>query len=142
MNTDVRGYFDGLTERVLGSVFEVPGEGLPACAAHELHLRDIRAAAEVSFPVTYKDHILIVEDNDGDITEILAAIRENPFLSDTPVIILSSMISATDRELIEKYNVARHMMKPVDLDAFLEVGNTVRQVLTERQILTAEEGKS
>jgi GxxExxY protein len=60
MNTD----FDALTERVLGAVFDVSntlGAGFlekawPRALLHELRLRGIRAAAEVSFPVTYKGH--------------------------------------------------------------------------------------
>jgi len=62
MNTDERGYFDALTERVLGAVFEVSntlGAGFlekvyQRALLHELRLRGIPAAAEVSFPVTYK----------------------------------------------------------------------------------------
>src|SRR5262249_49063167 len=64
MDTDERGYFDALTERVLGAVFEVSntlGAGFlekvyQRALLHELRLRGIRAAAEVSFPVTYKGH--------------------------------------------------------------------------------------
>ena len=64
MNTDERGYFDALTERVIGAVFEVSttlGAGFlekvhQRAPLHELRLRGIRAAAEVSFPVTYKGH--------------------------------------------------------------------------------------
>jgi len=64
MNTDERGYFDTLTERVLGAVFEVSnslGAGFlekvyQRALLHELRLRGIRAVAEVSFPVTYKGH--------------------------------------------------------------------------------------
>ena len=60
MKTDERGYFDALTERVLGAVFEVShtlGAGFlekvyQRAPLHELRLRGIRAAAEVSFPVT------------------------------------------------------------------------------------------
>jgi GxxExxY protein len=62
MKTDERGYFDALTERVLGAVFEVSntlGAGFlekvyQRALLHELRLRGIRAAAEVSLPVTYK----------------------------------------------------------------------------------------
>jgi hypothetical protein len=52
MNTDERGYFDALTERVLGAVFEV-SNNLSAgflekvyqrALIHELRLRGIRAA--------------------------------------------------------------------------------------------------
>ena len=64
MNTDERGYFDSLTERVLGAVFEVSntlGAGFlekvyQRALLTELRLRGIRAAAEVSFAVTYKGH--------------------------------------------------------------------------------------
>ncbi len=77
MNTEQHGYFDTLTERVLGAVFEVSntlGAGFlekvyQRALLHELRLRGIRAAAEVSFPVTYKGHAmgeyfadLLVED--------------------------------------------------------------------------------
>jgi len=64
MNADERGYFDLLTERVLGAVFEVSntiGSGFlekvyQRALIHELRLRGIRTAVEVSFPVTYKGH--------------------------------------------------------------------------------------
>jgi GxxExxY protein len=64
MNTDEHGSFDALTERVLGAVFEVSntlGAGFlekvyRRALLHELRLRGIRAAAEVSFPVSYKGH--------------------------------------------------------------------------------------
>jgi GxxExxY protein len=64
MNTDQRGYFDALTERVLGAVFEVSntlGAGFlekvyQRALLYELSMRGIRALAEVSFPVTYKGH--------------------------------------------------------------------------------------
>jgi GxxExxY protein len=62
MNTDQRGYFDALTERVLGAVFEVSntlGAGFlekvyQRALLYELSLRGIRTLAEGSFSVTYK----------------------------------------------------------------------------------------
>jgi GxxExxY protein len=59
MNAD---YFDALTERVIGAVFEVSntlGAGFlekvyRRALLHELRLRGMRAAPEVSFPVSYK----------------------------------------------------------------------------------------
>ena len=64
MNTDEHGFLDALTERVRGAVFQVSntlGAGFlekvyQRALLHELRLRGIRAAAEVSFPVTYKGH--------------------------------------------------------------------------------------
>jgi GxxExxY protein len=64
MNADERGYLDTLTERVLGAIFEVSntlGAGFlekvyQRALLHELHLRGIRATAEVSVQVIYKGH--------------------------------------------------------------------------------------
>ena len=84
MNTDQHRYFDALTERVSGAVFEVSnplGAGFlekvyQRALLHELSLRGIRAAAEVSVPVTYKgqavgeyfadilvEEVLVIESN-------------------------------------------------------------------------------
>ncbi len=64
MNTDERGFFDSLTEQVLGAVFEVSnslGAGFlekvyQRALLTELRLRGIWATANVSFAVTYKGH--------------------------------------------------------------------------------------
>src|SRR5579862_6764426 len=64
MNTDECGYFNTLTEQVLGAVFEVSntlGAGFlekvyQRALLQELRLRGIKAAAEVSFAVAYKGH--------------------------------------------------------------------------------------
>src|SRR5438309_1622798 len=61
-NTDERACFDVLSERVLGAAFEVSntlGAGFlekvyQRALLHELRLRGIGAASQVSFPVTYK----------------------------------------------------------------------------------------
>ncbi len=62
MNTDEHGYFDSLTERVLGAIFEVSntlGAGFlekvyQRALLTELRLRGIGATAEASFEVAYK----------------------------------------------------------------------------------------
>jgi GxxExxY protein len=64
MNTDERGFFDSLTERVLGAIFEVSntlGAGFlekiyERALLRELGLRGIRATAQASFTVAYKGH--------------------------------------------------------------------------------------
>ena len=51
MNTDEHGYFDALTERVLGAVFDVSNtlgagileKGYQRALLHELHLQGIQA---------------------------------------------------------------------------------------------------
>lgn len=63
MNSDERG-FDGLTEGVIGAVFEVSnalGAGFlekvyQRALLHELRLRGLRVASEVQFQVIYKGH--------------------------------------------------------------------------------------
>jgi GxxExxY protein len=77
MNADERGFFDSLTERVLGAVLEVSntlGAGFlekvyERAQLRELGLRGIRAVTQASFVITYKDHCvgeyfadLLVED--------------------------------------------------------------------------------
>ena len=62
MNADERGFFDSLTERVLGAVFEVSnilGAGFSEkvyerALLTEFRLCGIRATAQASFPVAYK----------------------------------------------------------------------------------------
>jgi GxxExxY protein len=64
MDTDERGYFDSLTERVLGAVIEVSntlGAGFlekvyERALLRELGLRGIRTITQASFAVTYKGH--------------------------------------------------------------------------------------
>ena len=64
MNADDRGYFDSMTEQVLGAVFEVSntlGAGFlekvyQRALLRELRLRSIRATAEASFAVIYKGY--------------------------------------------------------------------------------------
>ena len=66
MKTDERGYFDALTEQVLGAVFEVSntlGAGFlekvyQRALLVELRLRGVRAAGEVPFPVLYKGQVV------------------------------------------------------------------------------------
>jgi GxxExxY protein len=66
MNADARGFFDSLTERVIGAVLEVSntlGVGFlekiyERALLRELELRGIRATAQAPLPVTYKGHSL------------------------------------------------------------------------------------
>ncbi len=64
MNIDQHGFFDSLTESVLGAVFEVSntlGAGFlekvyERALPRELSIRGIRATTQALFPVCYKDH--------------------------------------------------------------------------------------
>lgn len=62
MDTDTHGFFDSLTEQVLGAVFEVAntlGSGFlekvyERALLKELSFRRVRATSQAPFPVTYK----------------------------------------------------------------------------------------
>jgi GxxExxY protein len=64
MNTNEPGFFDSLTERVIGAILEVSntlGAGFlervyQRALLTELGLRGIQAASQASFTVTYKGH--------------------------------------------------------------------------------------
>ncbi len=65
--------------------------------------------------------------------EILQALRANPTLSHLPVAILTSSSSARDRLGIHRLRVGRYIVKPPDLDAFLKIGFTVKELLSESE---------
>ena len=64
MNADERGFFDSLTERVIGAALEVSnalGAGFlekvyERAMLTELRLRGIRVTTQTSFTITYKGH--------------------------------------------------------------------------------------
>jgi two-component system response regulator len=63
--------------------------------------------------------------------EILEALRANPDLTDLPVAILTSSSSTRDVFGMHRLRVGRYIVKPPDLDAFLKIGFTVKELLTE-----------
>jgi CheY-like chemotaxis protein len=67
----------------------------------------------------------------SDGTEVLQAIRQSRHLSKIPVVITSSSSSPHDRAKTEHLVVERYIMKPLDLDDFLQIGAVVKQVLLE-----------
>ncbi len=91
--------------------------------------QELRNAAEPVFDVVVLDMHLVKVNG----PTILAAIRRNAKLGEIPVVVLSSAISLGGRQLISRYHVARQINKPADLDEFLCIGQTVREVLAEHQ---------
>ena len=63
--------------------------------------------------------------------EILQALRANPTLSRLPVAILSSSSAPRDRRGLQALRVGRYIVKPADLDDFLQIGFTVKEFLAE-----------
>jgi two-component system, chemotaxis family, response regulator Rcp1 len=61
--------------------------------------------------------------------EVLRRFRANTNCANTPVIVFSSSISPADRLAVETYDRVSFLRKPIDLDEYLTVGQTVRDTL-------------
>jgi DNA-binding response OmpR family regulator len=61
--------------------------------------------------------------------EILEAIRANQAYASVPVTVLSSSSSRRDRAKIEDFKVAMYITKPPDLEEFLKIGPTLKDLL-------------
>jgi len=61
--------------------------------------------------------------------EILEAIRGNQAFAAVPVTVLSSSSSRRDRAKIEDFKVAMYITKPPDLEEFLKIGPTLKDLL-------------
>jgi two-component system, chemotaxis family, response regulator Rcp1 len=62
-------------------------------------------------------------------TEILARIRSMPDLQQVPVVVLTSSDSPSDREQMAKLGANLYIRKPMDLAAFLGIGEQIARVL-------------
>ena len=76
-------------------------------------------------------HIIIMDMHlpKADGIAILQAVRRSPVLSEVPVVVLSSSVSSPEVELLRSYGIAEYIMKPSDLDEFMAIGVTVRNLL-------------
>lgn len=61
--------------------------------------------------------------------ELLRLIRQQPSFDGIPVIVWSSSQSPTDRASLSGFKAVRFIVKPAGLDAFLEIGGIIREVL-------------
>ena len=61
--------------------------------------------------------------------EVLEAIRQSQDLANIPVVITSSSASPHDRTKTEHLGVERYINKPHDLEEFLKIGLTFRDIL-------------
>ncbi len=65
--------------------------------------------------------------------EVLQAIRQSQRLANLPVVITSSSSSPHERAKAEQLLVERYIMKPPDLEDFLQIGKVLKQVLLENK---------
>ena len=65
-------------------------------------------------------------------TEVLGAMRRNEELARVPVALMTSSATPGDQAISKEFNVTRYIMKPLDLEDFLQIGNVLKQLLLER----------
>ena len=63
--------------------------------------------------------------------EILEALRQNPQLSHLRVAVMTSSPASQDYEKCAELGVGRYIIKPLDLEEFLAIGDVVKQLLVE-----------
>lgn len=61
--------------------------------------------------------------------EVLQSIRDTPAFSNVPVAVLSSSSSPRDQLKLSELKIAAYVVKPADLDEYLKIGVTVRDLL-------------
>jgi CheY-like chemotaxis protein len=71
---------------------------------------------------------LNVPKNDG--IEIIESMRASDVFRDTQVVVLSSSSSPRDYARLERFNIARYITKPPDLDEFLNIGSQLKSLMT------------
>ena len=64
---------------------------------------------------------------------ILRAFRKHPECAHTPVIVVTSSDAERDRNIVAEFHATRYFRKPSDFDAFMELGQLIREVV-DRQI--------
>jgi CheY-like chemotaxis protein len=69
----------------------------------------------------------------ADGAQVLREFRQHPECASTPVIIVTSSDAPNDRASVNQLGVSRYFLKPLDLDAFLQLGETVREVIAVEQ---------
>jgi CheY-like chemotaxis protein len=68
-----------------------------------------------------------------DGSAILAEFRKNPECVQTPVVVISSSDAPKDRDRMNALGVAHYFRKPSDLEAYLELGSVVKELLEGRR---------
>ena len=67
--------------------------------------------------------------NDG--MEILHVIRHSPAFVKVPIAVLSSSSSLRERAKLATFDIREFIVKPPDLDQYLNIGKTIRNLLEE-----------
>jgi two-component system response regulator len=70
---------------------------------------------------------LNIPKNDG--IEIVESMRSSAVFRETRVVVLSSSSSPRDYARLERFNIARYITKPPDLDEYLSIGAQLRDLV-------------
>ena len=73
--------------------------------------------------------------------EVLQALRANRAFAKMPVAIVSSSSLSRERKNLEPYGVGRFITKPSELDEFLRIGLSVKELLVETKLRETLFGK-
>ncbi len=104
---------------------------------HELHIaRDgeqaLKFVARMGKPGGAPCPDLILLDLNlpkADGPQVLSEFRQHPECAGTPVIVVTSSDAPKDRARVNQLGIDRYFLKPLDLDAFLQLGAVVREVV-------------
>ena len=61
--------------------------------------------------------------------EVIAQMRTNPTFAEVPVVIMSSSSAPRDRSSLEKFKIRGYIVKPADLEEFMQIGQQIRELL-------------
>ncbi len=61
---------------------------------------------------------------------VLESIRKSTVCGDTPVVVVTSSDSPSDKNCVARLGASHYFQKPLDLEEFMKLGSVVRQVLT------------
>jgi two-component system response regulator len=67
--------------------------------------------------------------------EVLKRFRESPSFVQTQIVILTSSDSPMERQRAEALGISAYLQKPIDLDAFMEMGGVLRKLLEQQPAL-------
>jgi CheY-like chemotaxis protein len=114
-----------LAEHHVESDLKVVGDG-------EAALRYVKAMGKPGNDPCPDLMVLDINLPKADGISVLAAFRQHPDCEETPVIMVSSSDSATDRRKAAALGVDLYFRKPSQLDEFMKLGEVVRAVLDKK----------
>jgi CheY-like chemotaxis protein len=90
--------------------------------------------------VTNKPDLIVIDLNlpKQDGLDVLRKYRFSALLVGTPMIVLTSSSDPGDRNRAEMLGIDAYIRKPIQLDDFLAIGETIRKLLTSRTRLESD----